>query len=219
VSKSADIPIVRARYYFLPDDAEPLPFEHSFGSLNWDGLGGQDSGELGEVRGAPRPWVNGADFDGQEGQPFRGSPAQFLFGADKVEDNCMDFDMRQILRSFFYPLAWATWHSGTDPNLDPPAEEGIGNVYGTFYTRVESGEGDTAAGHFTHILLVPESADIRDDYDEGTPGANYDTVGLGGTDRTLFVVRFVELFKDEDGEVRKRVYLDRKLPTWPTLWA
>jgi hypothetical protein len=45
-------------WYWCPPDAKPFPGPTVFNSANWDSQKGID-GDLGEVRGAPRPWRSG----------------------------------------------------------------------------------------------------------------------------------------------------------------
>jgi len=114
------------------------------------------------------------------------------------------------------PNTIVVYRAGNAPPSAPDAGPYSVDVWASFAVRAESGEGDTAAGHYTHTLLAPETADIRDDYDQGTPGASTDTVYMPDEDGTPLIVRFVEMVREDDGTLRKRVYLDRKVPVWPT---
>jgi len=103
----------------------------------------------------------------------------------------------------------------------PPAAPAVAAVpillEADFHIRGESSEGDVAAGHYTHTCLVQSPfTDVRDDYNEGTRGANYDVVWIPDQNGSALVVRFVEIVQFEgSATLFQRVYLDRRLPTWP----
>jgi len=208
---------LEVRWFFLPDDSPVLPFPTRFGSRNWDGIGELGDRELGEVSGAERVWVNGSDFAGEIGMPILGTAEDFMEGCSITEVICVTMDYREIKPEFFRTIEFIGYHYGNSPPSPPdvPTTEGV--IFASFFWRVEAGEGDTAAGHFTHILVVASDIDIRDDYDEGTPGAQYDVLYFPDAGGTPAIVRFSELFRDYDGTVRRRVYLDRKTPPWPQL--
>jgi hypothetical protein len=96
---------------------------------------------------------------------------------------------------------------------DAPDLQGVPIYLKPDYSRrMESGEGDTVAYHFTHIGLVDTSVDIRDSFNLGPSGIN-DTCYVPDRNGTPFGVRFVETT-----DKCKRVYLDRGQPRlgWPS---
>ena len=111
---------------------------------------------------------------------------------------------------------------GTVPPAAPAQSVPVVFIESDFWRRGEAGEGDVAVGHFSHTVLIPADStdpfvDIRDDYNAGTRGANFDTVYIPDQNGTGLVVRFVERVLLSDGEnvyPYKRVYLDRKIPDW-----
>lgn len=112
-------------------------------------------------------------------------------------------------------VTFDVYRVGTAPPAAPAIAGLSGILYANFALRSEASEGDAAVGHFTHVLCVPYSTtppDIRDDYNEGTRGANYDSIYIpDGTGNSL-VVRFVELLLDGDpAETWMRIYLDRRV--------
>jgi hypothetical protein len=80
--------------------------------------------------------------------------------------------------------------------------------------RQEVGEGEAAAGRFTHLMRVELSVDIRDDYDRGVIGTNMDTVWVPDQNGTAFAVVFVERVGFGTSGDHQRVYLDRKAGNW-----
>lgn len=103
----------------------------------------------------------------------------------------------------------------------PPAAPSVAGVpchlTSAFARGLETGEGDARATYrFSHILLVDVSVDIRDDFDTGTIGANFDTVYIPDKNGTAFRVRFVERRLRGTDKDHKKVYLARETPSWPT---
>lgn len=123
----------------------------------------------------------------------------------------------------FYPIATVprsttavAYRAGNSPPSAPDVTLFPCTLWASFQLRVEAGEGDTAAGHFSHIMTCHVDTDIRDDYDEGTPGANNDAVYVPDENGTEFGVRFAEVVELTDGTLVRRVYLDRREVTWPS---
>ena len=70
---------------------------------------------------------------------------------------------------------------------------------------------------YTHVMLVGPTADVRDSYTGShTFGAAPDTVYVPDKNGTGFRVVFVEMAGRGSAGQHKRVYLDRRTPTWPT---
>lgn len=133
-----------------------------------------------------------------------------------IDDSFPDVNPRNAT---FKATTCDIYRTGTAPPAPPAVAAEPCFIYANFWIRTESGEGDAAVGHFSHVMLIPNSAcDIRDDYNEGTRGANFDIVYIpDSTATTGLVVRFVERMYDPDTAAEMlRVYLDRKKPTaWP----
>lgn len=89
----------------------------------------------------------------------------------------------------------------------------IGN-YSSYF--LDQGEAAVASLRFTHLMLVDTATDIRDDWNAGSVGANQDSVYIPNKNGTQLVVVFVERVNKNALSDHKRVYLLRKLPTWPT---
>lgn len=126
---------------------------------------------------------------------------------DRIEKNLMDVR---------YATTCDVYRAAHNPPAAPDVAAVPIDMFGSFFRRTESGEGDTAAGHYTHTIDFDLAVDIRDDYNEGTPGANRDHIYVPDKTGTQFVVRFVERREDESSGPYKRAYLDRKTPNWPT---
>jgi hypothetical protein len=104
-------------------------------------------------------------------------------------------------------------------NHAPPATPDVAGVAcylsADFPRRMESGEGDTTVGRYTHVMLVDISVDIRDNLVGMTISVG-DHVWVPDQTGTRFEVRCVELRSRGGQFAHKRVYLDRALPPWPT---
>ncbi|HXG12263.1 MAG TPA: hypothetical protein VNK04_21085 [Gemmataceae bacterium] len=105
------------------------------------------------------------------------------------------------------------------PNAPPAAPDIAGEPchlsarFGEYGSR--QGAGDQ--WRYTHVLAVGPTTDVRDEYDAGDAGTTVpDTVYVPDKDGTPFVVVFVERVGRGTAQDHKRVYLDRKQPTWPT---
>jgi hypothetical protein len=101
----------------------------------------------------------------------------------------------------------------------PPSAPDVAGVSiqlsGDFRRREETGEGDGVGFKFTHIALIPKGTDVRDMWDVGGP-TNPDTIYVPDKNGTGFTVRFIERAGIGTASEMRRVYLDRKVPTWPT---
>jgi hypothetical protein len=65
-------------WYFCKPLAKSFPYQHAYGSLNWGKFTLQGPGEK---NGAARPWYNGVNRYGYNGQDFCGNRLRFLEGA------------------------------------------------------------------------------------------------------------------------------------------
>ena len=101
----------------------------------------------------------------------------------------------------------------------PPAAPDVAGVpiqlNADFRRREETGEGDGAGFKFTHVALMPKGTDVRDNWDVAGPG-NADTIFVPDKNGTGFIVRFVERTGIGTAQEIRRVYVDRKVPNWPT---
>jgi hypothetical protein len=108
------------------------------------------------------------------------------------------------------------YRDGNAPPADPDVAAAVGNL------RAEFRAGFAArpeSGHvYTHILLVPLDVDIRDSYAAGAFDADHpaDTVYIADQAGTPFQVVFVERLERGAAFDHLRVYLNRRLPGWPT---
>lgn len=98
----------------------------------------------------------------------------------------------------------------------PPAAPDVAfikcNVTARFAQGQEASEGDTDF-RWTHLLTCNPDEDIRDVY---PASANRHAVYVPDENGTAFDVVFVELVNRGLPTAYKRVYLDRRAPTWPT---
>lgn len=228
-------------WYFCEPDAKVFPYRTVFNSGNWWSDKTQD-GALGEIAGAARPWRNGQPPAPYDGQDFCGSPDMFLNGVGSppvppIErlangmPTCCGHDDGGLLYSgtgvielipneqtVRYATTMDVYRVGTSPPAIPAVPAVPILLEADFHIRAEAGEGDAAVGHYTHTALIQfPPIDIRDDYNEGTRGANYDTVYIPDKTGTGLVVRFVEIIAIEgSAALYQRVYLDAKYPpAWP----
>ena len=101
------------------------------------------------------------------------------------------------------------YRTGESPPSIPDVESVICTVIPCFAWGRESGESHDEGLRYTHIMDCPLATDIRDAFNEFTPGSN-DTVYIphwGGIGHNVVFV--------EKRDTQRRVYLNRKLPTWP----
>lgn len=100
------------------------------------------------------------------------------------------------------------------PNVPPSAPDLAGQACAlvpAFVAGAEGSEGDTTL-RWTHLLFVDVGVDIRDSY----PNVPAHLVFVPDQNGTGFDVVFVELVGRGTGAAYKRVYLDRRLVTWPS---
>jgi hypothetical protein len=108
------------------------------------------------------------------------------------------------------------YHSGSP---GPPAAPDVAAVSGRlqpdFKGRMEQGESEDKQFRYTHILLVDASTDIRDGF-AAWSASGADTVYVPDKNGTAFRVVHVEITNPGGVGAARKVYLDRKLPPWPT---
>jgi hypothetical protein len=102
----------------------------------------------------------------------------------------------------------------------PPAAPDVAGVKcflsADYSRRMETGEGDPSSYHYTHTMLVDSGTDVRDALANFTQPGVGDSVYVPDQTGTPFVVRCVERCGRGTGMDLKKVYLDRRLPSWPT---
>src|SRR5262245_4527836 len=108
------------------------------------------------------------------------------------------------------------YRTGNAPPAAPDVAAQACHLTADFYTGTEHGEGDATARRYSHVLLVGPGVDIRDDYNLGVMGANFDNVYVPDQNGTRFSVIFVERKLAGTPHDHKKVYLARWAPAWPT---
>jgi hypothetical protein len=101
-----------------------------------------------------------------------------------------------------------------DPNVPPASADVAGvacHLAARFAQGAEASEGDQAL-RWTHLLYVDSAVDVRDDY----PNTPANRVYVPDSTGTGFDVVFVETINRGTPAAYRRVYLDRRQPTWPT---
>src|SRR5262245_28868932 len=100
------------------------------------------------------------------------------------------------------------------PNVPPAAPDVAGvvcHLSAEFSRGAEGSEGDQTF-RWTHLLYVNADVDIRDTY----PNAPANRVYVPDKNGTGFDIVFVEIVNRGTPAAYKRVFLDRRTPTWPT---
>jgi hypothetical protein len=105
-------------------------------------------------------------------------------------------------------------------NTQPPAAPRVSGVKilltGDYMRRMETGEGETSpAFRYTHVALTAIASDIRDPFGDWSVGVG-DSLYVPDKNGTRFLVRKVDTPTIGSAVGQKRIYLDRKQPTWPT---
>jgi hypothetical protein len=85
-----------------------------------------------------------------------------------------------------------------------------------FERRQEIGEDMDVGNKYTHVMLVDLTTDIRDGWNSFTNHGFSDIVYIPDQNGTAFRVTFVERKNRGQPGDHKKVYLNRKGPTWPT---
>lgn len=107
------------------------------------------------------------------------------------------------------------YRAGNAPPSAPNMAGVVSHLVPCFERGREAGEGEAAALHFTHLLYVELATDMRDDFGEYSVTGNADTVYVPDQSGIPLQVVFVERVGRGGPQECKKVYLDRKLPTWP----
>jgi hypothetical protein len=100
------------------------------------------------------------------------------------------------------------------PNVPPSDPDTAGQpcaLVARFQQGAEASEGDTEL-RWTHLLYLDAGVDVRDSY----PNTPVNRVHVPDKDGTGFDVVFVETVNRGTPARYKRVFLDRRQPTWPT---
>jgi hypothetical protein len=116
-------------------------------------------------------------------------------------------------------VTFDVYRDGNAPPDDPDVAAAIGHLRAEFRTGLATGQGPSEIGQiYTHILLAHLAVDIRDAYDAGAfdVGEPADTIYIPDQSGTPFQVVFVERLERGAAFDHLRVYLNRRLPAWPT---
>ena len=108
------------------------------------------------------------------------------------------------------------FRAGTGPPAAPAIKAVPGFVQGDWRGGQEAGDRNVNALAWTHVMLVDIGIDIRDAYTGHCTAAMQDTIYIPDENGTGFVVVFIELLQRGTAHEHKRVFLDRKTPTWPS---
>jgi hypothetical protein len=108
------------------------------------------------------------------------------------------------------------YRQGRSPPAAPDVAGVAGYLQADYAGRMEAGAGEAAQYRFTHVLLVDAGADVRDSFWGWAANATADTVYIPDKNGTAFKVVHVEVVGRGSPAAARKVYLDRKLPPWPT---
>lgn len=95
----------------------------------------------------------------------------------------------------------------------PIAADVPGYLEGAYDEGLESAEAD-ADFRYTHLLLVDDAVDVRDDFADFSAASGRDVIHLPGAGGTPLEVVYVE--RQYFGLDVKRIFLNRQPPPWPT---
>jgi hypothetical protein len=100
---------------------------------------------------------------------------------------------------------------------DPPSVAGVVcHLQAALLDAPMAGPAAESPLRFTHRMLVALNTDIRDRYDAGSALGLADQVYIPDRAGTAFKVVFVDRpYRGTSYDV-KRVFLDRRVPTWPS---
>jgi PKD repeat protein len=108
------------------------------------------------------------------------------------------------------------YRSGNAPPANPDVQ-GLKSIHliPCFQRGREAGETENEAIRFTHIAYAELSTDIRDNINNFVQGASPDTIYIPDKNGIGYKVSFVERVNKDTPTDCKKIYLNRKLPTWP----
>ena len=108
------------------------------------------------------------------------------------------------------------YRTGTGPPATPAVKNVPCFLQCDWRGGQEAGEHVISALVWTHVMLVDAGIDIRDAYTGQCTTTTQDTLYIPDKNGTGFGVVFVERLQRGTPHEHKRVFLDRKTPTWPT---
>lgn len=108
------------------------------------------------------------------------------------------------------------YRNGNAPPAAPDVPAVPCHLSSDFARRQEIGEDMDVQNKFTHIMLVELATDVRDGWHSFTSQGFSDIVYIPDQGGTAFRVAFVERKNRGQPGDHKKVYLNRKLPAWPT---
>ena len=112
-------------------------------------------------------------------------------------------------------VRFAIYRDGAPPP-DPPAQADVpGYLEGAYAEGLEKAESNDSF-RYTHLLLVDDAVDVRDDFSQFGVTGGRDVIYLPDDTGTQFEVVFVERPFRDIGLAVKRIYLQRRAPNWPT---
>ena len=110
----------------------------------------------------------------------------------------------------------AIYRAGTGPPAAPVVKNVPCFLQCDWRGGQEAGEHVVAALVWTHVMLLDVSVDIRDAYSGQCTVTAQDTIYIPDETATGFLVVFIERLQRGTAHEHKRVFLDRKTPTWPS---
>jgi PKD repeat protein len=108
------------------------------------------------------------------------------------------------------------YRSGNAPPANPDVL-GLKSIHliSCFQRGREVGETENEAIRFTHIAYAELTTDIRDNINNFVQGASPDTIYIPDKNGIGYKVAFVERVNRNTPTDCKKIYLNRKLPSWP----
>jgi hypothetical protein len=95
-----------------------------------------------------------------------------------------------------------------------------GYLFNSYFMHSQFGHGDTMSTRYSAWILLPYGTDIRDDFNAGTYGTNFDVISIPAgqplANGTQFKVVKVETRGLGTHSQHLKVYLDRYEPSWPS---
>jgi hypothetical protein len=116
-------------------------------------------------------------------------------------------------------VTFDVYRDGNAPPAGPDVAAATGRLSAEFRAGLSAGLGPSDARPvYSHVLLVPLDVDVRDAYDDGVfdGGHSADTIYIPDQAGTAFRVVYIERLERGAAFDQLRVFLNRRLPEWPT---
>jgi hypothetical protein len=116
-------------------------------------------------------------------------------------------------------VTFDVYRDGNAPPASPDVAATTGRLSAEFRAGLFAGSGPSDARPvYSHVLLVALDVDVRDAYGDGAFDAGHpaDTLYIPDQSGTPFRVVYVERLERGDAFDHLRVFLNRRLPAWPT---